>query len=90
MAALLHTDHEDKALISALITASGLPAKRLAEPLPQLVFIALIARVFAYDLVFMPHGENLILVLDEYVPGQDFNERHRRRSRGTQWHLAAA
>lgn len=30
--------------------------------------MALLLAFFAYDLVFMPHGENLILVLDEKVP----------------------
>ncbi|MGE6453454.1 IucA/IucC family protein [Shewanella baltica] len=68
MAALLHTDHEDKALISALITASGLPAKDWLNRYLNLYLSPLLHAFFAYDLVFMPHGENLILVLDEYVP----------------------
>ena len=68
MAALLHTDHEDKALISALITASGLPAKDWLSRYLNLYLSPLLHAFFAYDLVFMPHGENLILVLDEYVP----------------------
>ncbi|WP_162924169.1 IucA/IucC family C-terminal-domain containing protein [Shewanella algidipiscicola] len=68
IAALLNTDHEDKTLISALIMASGLPAKEWLSRYLNLYLSPLLPAFFAYELVFMPHGENLILVLDEYVP----------------------
>lgn len=68
IAALLHTDHEDKTLISALIMASGLPAKEWLSRYLNLYLSPLLPAFFAYELIFMAHGKNPILVLDEYVP----------------------
>uniref|UniRef100_Q0HWI9 Putrebactin synthase n=1 Tax=Shewanella sp. (strain MR-7) TaxID=60481 RepID=PUBC_SHESR len=68
MAALLHVDHQEQALLAALITHSGLSAKEWVKRYLNLYLSPLLHAFFAYDLVFMPHGENLILVLDAGVP----------------------
>ncbi|MEL4244289.1 IucA/IucC family protein [Shewanella xiamenensis] len=68
MAALLHIDHQEQALIAALIEYSGLSAKEWVKRYLKLYLSPLLHAFFAYDLVFMPHGENLILVLDAGIP----------------------
>ena len=68
MAALLHIDHQEQALIAALIEHSGLSAKEWVTRYLNLYLSPLLHAFFAYDLVFMPHGENLILVLDAGIP----------------------
>ncbi|PWF62292.1 IucA/IucC family protein [Shewanella sp. BC20] len=68
MAALLHVDHQEQALLAALITYSGLSAKEWVKRYLNLYLSPLLHAFFAYDLVFMPHGENLILVLDAGIP----------------------
>lgn len=68
MAALLHIDHQEQALIAELIEHSGLNAKEWVTRYLKLYLSPLLHAFFAYDLVFMPHGENLILVLDANIP----------------------
>ena len=65
MAALLHTDDDGGSLAAALIDRSGLaPAGWLRRYLDAYL-TPLLHCFFAHDLVFMPHGENVILVLDD-------------------------
>jgi siderophore synthetase component len=65
MASLLHVDRAGDSVVSALITRSGLdPATWLRRYLDAYL-TPLLHCFYAYDLVFMPHGENVILVLDE-------------------------
>ncbi|MDV6315717.1 IucA/IucC family siderophore biosynthesis protein [Idiomarina sp. HP20-50] len=68
LAALLHQDSQQQSLLAALIQASPLSAHDWVSRLLDLYLQPLLHAFFAYDLVFMPHGENLILVLDEKVP----------------------
>ncbi|MCL1122380.1 IucA/IucC family protein [Shewanella seohaensis] len=68
MAALLHVDHQEQALLAALIAHSGLSTKEWVKRYLNLYLSPLLHAFFAYDLVFMPHGENLILVLDAGIP----------------------
>ncbi|WP_407669736.1 IucA/IucC family protein [Paraburkholderia nodosa] len=68
MAALLHTDRHGAALLPALIEASGLTAQAWLERYMQAYLAPLVHCFYAHDLVFMPHGENLILVLENHVP----------------------
>ncbi|RZI56369.1 MAG: IucA/IucC family siderophore biosynthesis protein [Rubrivivax sp.] len=68
MAALLHVDRDDVALLPALIEASGLSARAWLKRYLQAYLTPLIHCFYAHDLVFMPHGENLILVLRDHVP----------------------
>ncbi|MEV5707615.1 GNAT family N-acetyltransferase [Actinoallomurus sp. NPDC052274] len=65
MASLLHVDRAGDSLASALIGASGLePAAWLRRYLDAYL-TPILHCFYAHDLVFMPHGENVILVLDE-------------------------
>lgn len=68
MAALLHVDPQGDALLPELMRRSGLqPVEWLAQYLAAFLQ-PLIHCFYAHHLVFMPHGENLILVLENHVP----------------------
>ncbi|MDT0475627.1 IucA/IucC family siderophore biosynthesis protein [Streptomyces sp. DSM 41014] len=67
MASLVHVDHEGASFASALIERSGLaPAEWLRHYL-RAYYTPLLHSFYAYDLVYMPHGENVILVLEDGV-----------------------
>ena len=67
MASLLHHDASGHSLAAAMITASGLePAQWLRRYLDA--YLAPLAYcLWKHDLAFMPHGENLILVIRDHV-----------------------
>ncbi|AMT94646.1 siderophore synthetase [Brevibacterium linens] len=67
MAALLHRDHQGVSLAAELIKASGLSAAAWLRSYLRAYLKPLVHALLAHDLVFMPHGENLILVLDEHT-----------------------
>ncbi|EJM98646.1 IucA/IucC family siderophore biosynthesis protein [Herbaspirillum sp. YR522] len=72
MAALLHVDADGDALVAELVRASGLdPATWLRRYL-EAYLAPLVHCLYRHDLVFMPHGENLILVLEQHVPVRVF------------------
>ncbi|MFI8092643.1 IucA/IucC family protein [Streptomyces sp. NPDC086080] len=67
MASLVHVDHEGTSVATALIERSGLtPAEWLRHYL-RAYYVPLLHSFYAYDLVYMPHGENVILVLADGV-----------------------
>ncbi|MEU6772743.1 IucA/IucC family siderophore biosynthesis protein [Streptomyces sp. NPDC046759] len=67
MASLLHVDHTGASFAGALIERSGrTPAKWLRAYL-RAYYVPLLHSFYAYDLVFMPHGENVVLVLKDSV-----------------------
>ncbi|MFJ8030030.1 IucA/IucC family protein [Streptomyces sp. NPDC096032] len=67
MASLLHVDHEGASFAGALIERSGVaPAEWLRQYL-RAYYTPLLHSFYAYDLVYMPHGENVILVLADGV-----------------------
>ncbi|QBR02726.1 IucA/IucC family protein [Paraburkholderia pallida] len=68
MAALLHTDRHGRALLPALIEASGLGVEAWLDRYMEAYLAPLVHCFYMHDLVFMPHGENLILVLENHVP----------------------
>lgn len=68
MASLLHVDRDGDALLPALIIASGLAPRVWLKRYLQAYLTPLIHCFYAHDLVFMPHGENLILVMRDHVP----------------------
>lgn len=68
MAGLLHVDAEGNALLPALIAASGLDTEGWIRRFLHGYMSPLLHCFYAHDLVFMPHGENLILVLENHVP----------------------
>ncbi|TCC46586.1 IucA/IucC family siderophore biosynthesis protein [Kribbella capetownensis] len=68
MASLLHVDRHNSSLAAALIRASGLAPADWLRAYADAYLIPLVHSFYAYELVFMPHGENLILVLRDAVP----------------------
>ncbi|MFE6400511.1 IucA/IucC family protein [Streptomyces alboflavus] len=67
MASLLHTDRAGASFAGALMDRSGLaPAEWLRRYL-RAYLTPLLHCFYAYDLVFMPHGENVIMVLKDGV-----------------------
>ncbi|MET9497676.1 IucA/IucC family siderophore biosynthesis protein [Streptomyces sp. NPDC006552] len=65
MASLLHVDRAGRSFAGALIERSGLSPREWLKPYLTAYLTPLLHSFYAYDLVFMPHGENVILVLDE-------------------------
>ncbi len=68
MASLLHVDRHGKSLAAALIRSSGLEPTAWLRSYLDAYLVPLLHCFYAYELVFMPHGENLILVLRDDVP----------------------
>ncbi|MFD8804817.1 IucA/IucC family protein [Streptomyces sp. NPDC059597] len=63
MASLLHTDQDGASFAAALIERSGQPPADWLRAYLRAYYVPLLHSFYAYDLVFMPHGENVILVL---------------------------
>lgn len=68
MASLLHVDRHGASLAAALVRASGLSPADWVRAYVDAYLIPLLHSFYAYELVFMPHGENLILVLRDAIP----------------------
>lgn len=68
MAALLHRDAAGRSLAAALIAASGLSPRAWVRSYLDVYVRPIVHCLLAHDLAFMPHGENLILVLRDQVP----------------------
>lgn len=68
MASLLHVDHQEHSVIAALIKNSGLSTEEWISHYLEAYLSPLLHSFFNYDLVFMPHGENVILILDNSCP----------------------
>ncbi|MFB6835447.1 IucA/IucC family protein [Streptomyces sp. NPDC056361] len=66
MASLLHVDHAGASFTGALIKESGLEASVWLRRYLDAYLLPVLHSFYAYDLAFMPHGENVILVLDEH------------------------
>ncbi|MFE2307741.1 IucA/IucC family protein [Streptomyces sp. NPDC059411] len=67
MASLLHVDSEGDSFVGALIAESGLtPAEWLRSYL-RAYLVPLLHCFYQYDLAYMPHGENTILVIENGV-----------------------
>ncbi|MFJ9685032.1 IucA/IucC family protein [Streptomyces bacillaris] len=65
MASLLHTDHEGRSVAGALIEESGLDAQVWLRHYLDAYLVPVLHSFYAYDLVYMPHGENVILVVED-------------------------
>ncbi|WP_329534030.1 IucA/IucC family siderophore biosynthesis protein [Streptomyces sp. NBC_01450] len=67
MASLVHVDHTGASFAGALIERSGLTPVEWLRRYLRAYFTPLLHSFYAYDLVYMPHGENVILVLEDGV-----------------------
>ncbi|MEU4168470.1 IucA/IucC family siderophore biosynthesis protein [Streptomyces sp. NPDC026665] len=65
MASLVHVDHEGASFAAALIERSGLAPVEWLRGYLRAYLTPLLHSFYAYDLVYMPHGENVILVLQD-------------------------
>lgn len=68
MASLLHIDPNNDALLVNLIQASGLSTQDWLTQYFDAYLSPLLHCYYKHGLVFMPHGENLILVFEDHVP----------------------
>lgn len=72
MAALLHVDHLGTPLVAAFIERSGQTAADWVRQYLRTYLHPITYLLYAYELKFSPHGENLILVLDNGIPVRAF------------------
>ena len=68
MASLLHVDADGKPMVSALMERSGLAPVDWLRRYFEAYLVPLVHCLYQYELAFMPHGENVILVLEDGVP----------------------
>ncbi|AZQ65416.1 IucA/IucC family siderophore biosynthesis protein [Flammeovirga pectinis] len=68
MASLLHIDGEGNALLKAFIDSSWLNVDQWIKNYLDAYLKPLLHCFYAYDLAFMPHGENIILKMKNNVP----------------------
>ncbi|MBT2597608.1 IucA/IucC family siderophore biosynthesis protein [Arthrobacter sp. ISL-72] len=68
MASLLHVDAAGRPMVSALIEQSGLEPGAWLRQYFEAYLVPLVHCLYRYELAFMPHGENVILVLENGVP----------------------
>ncbi|MGW7452425.1 IucA/IucC family protein [Streptomyces sp. NPDC054787] len=67
MASLLHVDAEGRSFVGALIAESGLTPEQWLAPYLKAYLLPLLHCFYQYDLAYMPHGENTILVIKDGV-----------------------
>ncbi|MEU2199824.1 GNAT family N-acetyltransferase [Isoptericola sp. NPDC019482] len=67
MASLLHRDASGRALATALVRESGIAPEAWLRAYLDAYLYPLVHCLRAHDLAFMPHGENLVLVLRDGV-----------------------
>ncbi|NQX10713.1 GNAT family N-acetyltransferase [Microbacteriaceae bacterium VKM Ac-2855] len=67
MASLLHRDADGRSLATAFIRASVLAPEEWLRSYLRAYLLPLVHCLTVHDLAFMPHGENLILVLQDHV-----------------------
>lgn len=67
MASLLHRDHDGRSFAVALVRSSPVDPRAWVRALLDAYVRPLAHCLLAHDLAFMPHGENLVLVLRDGV-----------------------
>lgn len=68
MAALLYIDDQDKPLLAALIGGSRLPVREWIDAYLRAYLRPLLHCFYRHGMFFVPHGENTILVMKDFVP----------------------
>ncbi|MEO9324983.1 IucA/IucC family protein [Nocardioides sp. C4-1] len=72
MASLLHRDRDGRSFAAALVAASGRDVRSWLASYLDAYVRPVVHCLLAHDLAFMPHGENLVLVLRDHVPVRAF------------------
>ncbi len=72
MAAFLHVDHCGEALLPKIIQKSGVSIEDWLQKYLKAYLSPLLHCFYHFDLVFMPHGENIIMVLQDHIPVKVF------------------
>lgn len=72
MAALLHIDQNGEALLPKIIEKSSLTITDWLRLYLKAYLSPLLHCFYHFDLVFMPHGENIIIVLEDQIPVKSF------------------
>ena len=72
LASLLHRDSAGASVATALIRASGVPAQQWVRAALRAYLRPVVHCLLAHDVAFMPHGENLILILEDHLPAGVF------------------
>ncbi|TFV48210.1 IucA/IucC family siderophore biosynthesis protein [Blastococcus sp. TF02A-35] len=70
MAALVHRDAEGRSLVGGLVADAGLPPREWLRRYLDAYLRPVVHCLLAHDLAFMPHGENLIVVLRGSAPAR--------------------
>lgn len=68
MASFLHLDRDGNSFVVEMIKASNVTAEVWLQRYLQAYLTPLLHCLYAHQLVFMPHGENLIMVLENNIP----------------------
>lgn len=68
MASLLYVDPDKNTLLASFIKKSGLTVKQWIKAYLQAYFKPLVHCFYNHHMFFVPHGENVILLLKDYVP----------------------
>ena len=68
MASLLHVDYSGGAFVAEVIRASGLDTADWITRYLQGYLSPLLHCFYQYEVLFMPHGENVIMVLENHIP----------------------
>ncbi|GGN95544.1 IucA/IucC family protein [Haloarcula pellucida] len=70
LAALLHEDFDGTPVVSKLADRTGLSLEAWLDELFEVLLEPLLHFLYKYGTVFMPHGTNVVLILEEGVPSR--------------------
>ena len=68
MAAFLHIDKDNTSLLATLIQAASCTTEIWLDAYLHAYLSPLLHCFYTYGFVFMPHGENIIMVLEDHIP----------------------
>ncbi len=68
LAALVHEDYDGTPLVSKLVERSGMELEEWLDELLGTLLDPLLHYLYKYGTVFMPHGTNVVVILDGGVP----------------------
>jgi len=68
MASFLHLDNDGNSFLAELIKASGISTEDWIKNYLKAYLAPLLHCFYTYEFVFMPHGENIIMVMENNAP----------------------